>query len=1008
MRLQTLLNRKITSAGNLLETTAVVYHGSQQDEPIFTHTHVGHNSTVFGSYDVTRYGTFFSNNPQFSALYGKVGKYQVELGQVLEEEMILEQLFRYGMTLDAHGPEREHWLNVSGITRHGRPWQAFDEEIGQRFVPYLIEQGYDSAQFTEDHEHVIEPKGIPVWIESLTTVVFDPSRIRRLSPHVDVEITADQYESAPPIMEMPGWMDKYPKQPAIPDPIDDMDVRKYRRIASNGKIDLWLFKDEMDVIITPTGKSVRQNIGYVRLHNLETFSGSNSYQAKNFGSTYVVTDIYLEPDYRGGTGTFIYKSLLQRGLTLASSTSVNPNSQGVWRKLVADPEVAVWAMHRRGSTAYPLKDQRGRLEPQVPVGGDDVTYENSIWFASMQINPLNEAEVIPFKPKPKQTPMSEPMATYQDAIRDMVAQFEERFRIEGKFKAYLDRYLESGYVPTIDLSVEIDHGRPTPEEAALFRSERLKPDGSTGWHIYDNPGDSSWMSDDHAWVPDGNGGKTIKRVRKTPSNIYYTPRYSTLIGPKEAEQLWQNRKSSEVMQRYGGYNAMTGGSATGWTTFAYDKSSVSKVGGRYDIRTHKDHHKLFPNGKRWMLGLTQSSPGDDWYQTARDENEFRDLIMVYKIIQQAEQMKRQGGDVKQIGMNYRPRGTDMHISMDRMLGEAYADASLMDRKKSFFSDHAHLLMPIVKGLMKTAARPLVYKVWKSTPKAVMGLAAIIKLHQSGDPHPFITLTQLVDMEVPMIFIKRLAWDSGLRDIPGLGRQRPGLMPHMMTEARFIPTQGDQRHHHHRVGDDAVMVWMDPRVFLKQAPGMGPGYDPEQDEMVQHWAEWLRDGRPLDGLELGGDSGHDGRHRAWGAILAGVAKVPVYVEPDMAEFYVENEMAELTESIDNTTVYHVTERSAAKQILKSGFLPGWGDLGYGVYFFGTIESAEEYATDGGWDGRLKSPTILAVRDARIQQVTAADMDPSWDPNYYGDMWWVQLEDTGDDDYWVPQFVEPAFK
>jgi hypothetical protein len=334
------------------------------------------------------------------------------------------------------------------------------------------------------------------------------------------------------------------------------------------------------------------------------------------------------------------------------------------------------------------------------------------------------------------------------------------------------------------------------------------------------------------------------------------------------------------------------------------------------------------------------------------------------------------------------------------VSEAYIEMPQIHRKKTFFNDHADKLMPVIRGLMKTAARPLIYKVWKSTPKAVLALAAVIKLHNAGDPHPFLTLTQLTDLDVPLVFIKRLAWDAGIRDIPGLSKSVPRLMPHVMGEAQFIPTQGDTRYHHHRVGDDAVMVWMDPKVFLKQAPSMGGGYDPEKDEMVQHWAEWLRDGRPLDGLELGGDSGHDGRHRAWGAILAGVDRVPVYVEPDMAEFYVEHDMAELRESGKTGMMYHVTERDYVPDILKNGFVGGWGDVGFGVYFYGNILSAQSYAKKGGWDGHLEDPFILQVSDPRMELV---DPHPDWNAADYADMYWVELDEDDEEAHWMPHHV-----
>jgi hypothetical protein len=96
------------------------------------------------------------------------------------------------------------------------------------------------------------------------------------------------------------------------------------------------------------------------------------------------------------------------------------------------------------------------------------------------------------------------------------------------------------------------------------------------------------------------------------------------------------------------------------------------------------------------------------------------------------------------------------------------------------------------------------------------------------------------------------------------------------------------------------------------------------------------------------------------------------------------------------VYHVTTMDAARDILANGFLPGWGDLGLGVYFFGSEASARRYAEQGGWDKGLrgKHVVILAARDPRIRRVTSWDLDPSWDSSKYADMWFL-APDEGDD-------------
>jgi hypothetical protein len=90
-------------------------------------------------------------------------------------------------------------------------------------------------------------------------------------------------------------------------------------------------------------------------------------------------------------------------------------------------------------------------------------------------------------------------------------------------------------------------------------------------------------------------------------------------------------------------------------------------------------------------------------------------------------------------------------------------------------------------------------------------------------------------------------------------------------------------------------------------------------------------------------------------------------------------------------YHVTDRASADSILKNGFEGGWGDLGYGVYLWNGLDTAEDYAAKGGWDHALKDSVILAVSDPEIEEITGADLDPNWDPAQYAEMYWHPMEE-----------------
>lgn len=102
-------------------------------------------------------------------------------------------------------------------------------------------------------------------------------------------------------------------------------------------------------------------------------------------------------------------------------------------------------------------------------------------------------------------------------------------------------------------------------------------------------------------------------------------------------------------------------------------------------------------------------------------------------------------------------------------------------------------------------------------------------------------------------------------------------------------------------------------------------------------------------------------------------------------------------------FHVTERDAAAAIRSRGFKGGWGDLGFGVYFYGSLGAAEDYLADGGWDGELKDPVILMVEDHSIDDITAADLDPSWEPDKYTDMHWRRMDPDVADALWIPRVM-----
>ena len=96
------------------------------------------------------------------------------------------------------------------------------------------------------------------------------------------------------------------------------------------------------------------------------------------------------------------------------------------------------------------------------------------------------------------------------------------------------------------------------------------------------------------------------------------------------------------------------------------------------------------------------------------------------------------------------------------------------------------------------------------------------------------------------------------------------------------------------------------------------------------------------------------------------------------------------------LFHVTDRKFVDDILEHGFLPGWGDWGFGIYFFDNIVSARAYAAGNGWDHSLEDPVILAMKTSEAVQKAP---DPGWsDPEKYLSIWYVPRKEEQADTYW----------
>lgn len=152
------------------------YHGSSETEPVFGASHTGNNSHTFGAYQSTRHGIFFSGNKKFAALYGKVGRYRLNVKHTVDLENDHNAIYNFVHSLDAFDPdERQLFLDARAMMYDNHYWQLFEDEVGERFVAYLTAHGFDSAAFRESNSEG------GTEFESRTTVVFDPKKIKRIS-----------------------------------------------------------------------------------------------------------------------------------------------------------------------------------------------------------------------------------------------------------------------------------------------------------------------------------------------------------------------------------------------------------------------------------------------------------------------------------------------------------------------------------------------------------------------------------------------------------------------------------------------------------------------------------------------------------------------------------------------------------------------------------------------------------------------------------------------------------
>ena len=136
---------------------------------IFKKSHIGTNSnTIAGNYDIERHGVFFSDNKHFAKIYGNhVKDFELKIDNIATNLRELAYRCYRDEEFEMEPATRDE---IKWLTRgNNSEWHLFDDDVGETFVAWLKEQGYDGAAFEEYQENQEGEE-----IGGTTYVVFDP------------------------------------------------------------------------------------------------------------------------------------------------------------------------------------------------------------------------------------------------------------------------------------------------------------------------------------------------------------------------------------------------------------------------------------------------------------------------------------------------------------------------------------------------------------------------------------------------------------------------------------------------------------------------------------------------------------------------------------------------------------------------------------------------------------------------------------------------------------------
>lgn len=163
------------------------YHGARGDwtGDFKVETKSKNDYGIFGEMETERHGAFFTDSKNYAIEHVGKGGRIIEVRLDVDKTLVIDKFYEFENVknafknqYDAH-TQSDLWDDIQwGIKE---VWELFEGDRGRRFVEFIKKQGYDSVKFSEG---LVDKNKDAV--DGMTTVVFDPSKIKTISQLTDI------------------------------------------------------------------------------------------------------------------------------------------------------------------------------------------------------------------------------------------------------------------------------------------------------------------------------------------------------------------------------------------------------------------------------------------------------------------------------------------------------------------------------------------------------------------------------------------------------------------------------------------------------------------------------------------------------------------------------------------------------------------------------------------------------------------------------------------------------